>query len=103
MEGLSGRVVQHWGDSATFDFAQWNHQCDLVYIDGAHSHEYVVADTLTALNIIAPGGAIVWDDYWPRAGDVAQVLDKWSDLQLFRVPGTRLVVHFSEPSQLLSS
>lgn len=32
-----GKVIQHWGDSATFDFEPWVNRCDLVYVDGAHS------------------------------------------------------------------
>jgi len=40
---------------------------DLIFVDGSHRVEYVVADSRLALEIIAPGGIIVWHDY--RAND----------------------------------
>ncbi len=89
-----GRVVQHWGDSATFDFAPWRGSIDLVYIDGAHSRQYVRADSATALDLVCESGAIVWDDYWRRIEGVQAILDELP-VPLFRVPETRLVVHFA--------
>jgi predicted O-methyltransferase YrrM len=92
----AGVVRQHWGDSATFDFSSWRGGCDLVYIDGAHSEEYVESDTANALEMISPSGAIVWDDYWRLSPGVVTVLhDRRRDLELFRIPGTRLVVHLA--------
>jgi hypothetical protein len=90
----TGRVAQHWGDSATFDFAPWRGTIDLVYVDGAHSHEYVRADSATALDLVSDSGAVVWDDYWRRIRGVQAILDALP-VPLFRVPGTRLVVHFA--------
>jgi len=87
-------VVQHWGDSATFDFAPWRDSIDLVYVDGAHSREYVRADTATAFELVRESGAIVWDDYWRRIDGVRAVLDEVS-AEVFRLPGTRLVAHFA--------
>jgi predicted O-methyltransferase YrrM len=88
----TGRVVQHWGDSATFDFAPWRGSIDLVYVDGAHSPEYVRADSATALGLVRKSGAIVWDDYWRRIHGVQTILEELP-VHLCRVPGTRLVVH----------
>jgi predicted O-methyltransferase YrrM len=88
-----GRVVQHWGDSATFDFAPWRGSVDLVYVDGAHSHEYARADSRTAFELVRDSGAIVWDDYWRRIPGVPAALHELS-VPLFRVPETRLVVYF---------
>lgn len=88
-------VVQHWDDSATFDFSPWQHKCDLVYVDGAHSKAYVGSDTDNAIAMLSDVGAIVWDDYWWRIDGVREVLEHRTDLQLFRVPGTRLVVHMT--------
>ena len=90
----TGRVVQHWGDSATFDFTPWRKSIDLVYVDGAHSREYVRADSATALDLVCDMGAVVWDDYWRRIEGVKAILDELA-LPLLRVPGTRLVVHFA--------
>jgi len=87
-------VVQHWGDSATFDFSRWRGSIDLVYVDGAHSREYVRADSTTAFGLVREPGAIVWDDYWRRVPGVSAALHELS-APLFRVPGTRLVVYFA--------
>jgi len=88
-----GKVIEHVGDSATFDFTPWRGRCDLVYVDGAHSEPYVRSDTANALEMLSERGAIVWDDYWHNVEGVRRVLDARPDLDLHRVPGTRLVVH----------
>jgi methyltransferase family protein len=97
-ESLPGdaEVHQHWGDSAAFDFSSWRGACDLIYIDGAHSEQYVESDTTNALEMISSSGAIVWDDYCRLSLEVVAVLNRLrEDLELFRVPGTRFVVHFA--------
>jgi hypothetical protein len=88
-------IVQHWGDSASFDFSPWDHSCDLIYIDGAHSEPYVRSDTENALKMISSDGVIVWDDYWRESPGTISVLDRLhgDGLRLRRVPGTRLVIH----------
>jgi predicted O-methyltransferase YrrM len=94
-----GRVVQLWGDSASFNFDSWRSRCDLVYVDGAHSRAYVESDTNRALEMLSPAGAIVWDDYWRGIPEVAAVLDQRTDLNIRRVPGTRLVLHLTEAAR----
>ncbi len=37
----TGRITQLWGDSATFDFSPYAGAIDFVYVDGAHTYEYV--------------------------------------------------------------
>jgi predicted O-methyltransferase YrrM len=95
LEGAGG-VRQHWGDSATFDFSDWRGRCDLVYVDGAHSEQYVASDTSNAVEMLSSSGAIVWDDYWRFSPGVVGVLNaRRYDLELCRIPGTRLVVHLA--------
>lgn len=58
------RITQLWGDSATFDYAEYEGKMDLVFVDGSHSYEYVKKDTETALKLLKPeGGIIFWHDY----------------------------------------
>jgi Methyltransferase domain len=90
------RIVQHLGDSAEFDFSRFHNQCDLVYIDGAHSYEYVKNDTEAAFRMVRDGGVIVWDDYWRRVSDVPRYLHTLKYENLFRLPESRLVTWFSE-------
>ena len=97
-----GSVTQHWGDSAKFDFTPWTDAVDLIYVDGAHSDDYVRSDSKNAFAMLRAGGAVVWDDYWRLSPGVSRVLGAMSsERPLYRVPGTRLVV-FLEPSSRLS-
>jgi predicted O-methyltransferase YrrM len=57
-------IVQLEGDSGTFDFSPFKGRMDFVFIDASHTFEYVVNDSLHAIEMLgAGGGAIVWHDY----------------------------------------
>ncbi len=89
-------IIQVWGDSATFDFSPYQKKIDLVFIDGAHSEEYVANDTAKALELIKPqGGWIVWHDA-PYFG-VVKFLKKWIPRQngpVYFIKGTSLAVAY---------
>lgn len=93
--GAPGQIVQHWSDSAVFDFSPLAGRIGLVYVDGAHSREYVEVDSENALTILSELGAIVWDDYSRRWPGVRDVLDERRDMPLYRVPHTRMVVYLT--------
>jgi hypothetical protein len=58
------KIIQLYGDSATFDFSRFNNKMDFVFIDGSHSYEYVLNDSKKALSLLKKGkGVIVWHDY----------------------------------------
>lgn len=59
----SARVTQLQGDSATFDYSPYAGRMDMVFVDGAHSYEYVMSDSRKALEMAAPGALMVWHDY----------------------------------------
>lgn len=85
------KVVQHLGDSATFDFGSLPRP-EVAFIDGSHSYDYVKNDTEKVLRILAPGGIILWHDYRPAWPGVIRYLDERSrDLDLARIDGTSLV------------
>ncbi len=91
----AARIVQLYGDSATFDFAQYEGQMDFVFVDGAHSFTYVLADAATALKLLRPsGGIIFFHDYgtWPGVTRALDKLARESDAfrGLRRVAGTAL-------------
>ncbi|MGH2774309.1 MAG: class I SAM-dependent methyltransferase [Actinomycetota bacterium] len=96
-------IQQHWGDSASFDFSEWDGACDLVYIDGAHSEPYVESDTRHAFEMLSERGAIVWDDYWRQVEGVPNVLHKLAAPRPRRIPGTRLVVHLTPRAEAILS
>jgi hypothetical protein len=66
-----------------------------VYIDGAHSRDYITNDTNVAFELVSDGGVVVWDDYHRFAPDVTAYLNERSDLRLARMPDSRLVVWLS--------
>jgi len=57
--------VEHIGhDSHSFDFSEHEKQFDLVFVDGDHSYEGVVADTRSAFDLLRNDDSIiVWHDY----------------------------------------
>ena len=93
------KVEQHWSDSATFDFTPFKEGCDLVYIDGAHTKEYVERDTQNALSIVSESGAIVWDDYWRQEPGVRDALEAQPIRPLYRLPRTRLVIYLAPKAE----
>jgi hypothetical protein len=70
------KIIQLYGDSATFDFSPFFNMMDFIFIDGSHSYEYVLNDSKQALKLLRNGkGVILWHDYdlW---GGVTKALDK---------------------------
>ena len=65
----TGKITQLYGDSGTFDFSPYYGKVDVMFVDGAHSYEYVLSDTEAAYKMVKPGGLILWHDYdsrwWP--------------------------------------
>lgn len=94
------RIVFLEGDSAKFDFSTFRTTFDLVYIDGAHSYDYVAKDTESAFQIVNDSGVIVWDDYLPGWEGLVRYLHERTDLELYLVPGTRLVLWLSQAAKL---
>src|SRR5205807_7487485 len=92
----ASRIVQHFGDSAEFDFSHFRKHFCMVYIDGAHSFDYVKNDTRKAFDIVRDDGCVVWDDYWRHVPDVPQFLDSAIRPNMFRLPCSRLVAWFSD-------
>jgi hypothetical protein len=90
-----GRIHSLVGDSATFDFSPYAGAIDLVYIDGSHSYSYVKNDTMAALRMLSPNGAIVWDDYPSYPGVYAYLLELGRTMRPrpFHIYETRMVVY----------
>lgn len=89
-----GAIVQHFGDSATFDFAPFEAQMDLVLVDGAHTRDYVRNDSRTALSLLAPDGVIIWDDcHLDHPGVSAALVElRASGPAVERIYGTRFAL-----------
>jgi hypothetical protein len=89
------RIVQLYGDSATFDFSPFYGKMDLVFIDASHSHSYVKSDTESALKMVSDHGIIVWDDYTHYPGIYAYLneLSPSLDRPIMHILDTRLAVY----------
>jgi len=87
------RIHCLYGDSATYDFSRFSGQVDLLFIDGAHSYQYVRNDTLRTLPCCKPGSVIAWHDYG-RVGfnGVSKWLHEFSKQgrAIYRIPGGSL-------------
>ena len=65
-KGLSHRVCQIYCDSRKWDNSNYPADFfDSVLIDGGHESEVVVNDTRKALQVLRPGGLIMWHDFCP--------------------------------------
>jgi predicted O-methyltransferase YrrM len=63
-EGLANKITQLYGDSANFDFTDYDNKMDFVFVDGSHSYEYAKNDTKVALKLLRnTKGIIIWHDY----------------------------------------
>lgn len=90
------KVEQVFGDSKMYDVSSLAGTCDLVFVDGSHAYSYVVSDTEKALELVRPGGLVLWHDYaGPRhCPDVFKALNELATrLPLVRFKGTTIVVY----------
>jgi predicted O-methyltransferase YrrM len=87
------KIHQLFGDSATFDFAEFEDSMDLVLVDGGHEYPNGVADSRTALRLVRPGGVVLWDDFQPYwHGLVRGICDAMETHRLCRLAGTSFAV-----------
>ncbi len=85
---------QLFGDSATFDWSPHFGRAGLVFVDGSHAYDYVIADTDTALRLVADKGMVIWHDYgvWDGVTRALEEIEASRHLGLRHVRGTSLVV-----------
>jgi predicted O-methyltransferase YrrM len=97
------KITQLYGDSKEFDETPFHRRCDLIFVDGSHAYSYVRSDSEKALRMVAPGGIVLWHDYWGRTGttaDVYRYLNRLArELPLLHLHGTSLVA-FRAPTDL---
>ena len=63
---MGNRVCQIYCDSRDWDATNYPADFfDSVLIDGGHQPEVVVSDTHKALQVLRPGGLIMWHDFCP--------------------------------------
>ena len=92
----AGKVTQLFGDSKSIDLSPWKGECDLVFVDGSHAYSYVKSDSERAVDLVRPGGIVLWHDYIGRSHSpgVFQALNELAGrLPLVRIAGTSIVAY----------
>jgi hypothetical protein len=90
------RIHQLYGDSASFNFEPYRSAIDLLFVDGAHSYDYVLNDSRRAHELLRDGrGLILWHDYLTWEGVTKALNELYLTNEAFRglrhVRGTSLV------------
>ena len=62
-EGCDERIVQIIGDSREFQTISHLESVDLAFIDGNHSADAIICDSVNVIRICRVGGVIVWHDF----------------------------------------
>jgi len=88
-QDLRDRVTFLQSDSATFDETTYSGSMDLVFVDGAHSYEYVKSDTEKGWEMLRSGGILAWHDCVANHRDVVRFI-KNSQFSAKLVAGTAL-------------
>jgi hypothetical protein len=72
------KIVQLFGDTATFDFGPYENSMDFVFIDASHAYDYVLNDTRIALKLLRKGkGILIWHDYGHAFEGVTKALNEF--------------------------
>ncbi len=61
-------------DSADFDPMPFSERMDVVFVDGAHSFDYVRNDSEKGWSMVRPGGILIWHDCLPNHPDVVRYI-----------------------------
>ena len=56
------RIVQHAGDTATYDYSVIAEPISYFLVDGSHTYEYAKSDTLASLRLASGPSTLVWHD-----------------------------------------
>lgn len=94
---VADRITQLWGDSARVETPDLDGTMDFVFVDGAHSREYVLSDAAFARRLLGPrGGVVAFHDYgtWDGVTEAVDALaagdPAWRGLRA--VAGTSLAI-----------
>jgi predicted O-methyltransferase YrrM len=93
------RIVQLYGDSQTYDFSAHAGTMDFVFVDATHEYDEVKRDSRSALEVLAPGGLILWHDYQPHFSGLVRALEELNtEVPIMHLGGTSLALHEREPA-----
>jgi len=87
----AARIQQHFGDTATWDFANAG-KPTFFFIDGSHTYEYCKSDSEKAYAVCGGRGVFLWHDCDVVHPGVEQFVTEWRALgrNILRIGGTPL-------------
>lgn len=87
---FSSRIVQHEGDTATYDYSIIRDEVSFFLVDGSHTYEYAKNDTIKAFSVSSTFSTIAWHDCDDTHPGVTRWLGELIDagLQVQRVRDT---------------
>lgn len=90
------KITQLYGDSAEYDFSPYFGKIDFMFVDGAHTYDYVKNDTKVAFQLLNDGkGLVLWHDYGQWEGVTTALNELYLNDGKFRnlkhIEGTSLV------------
>jgi hypothetical protein len=90
---FQNRIRQLFCDSRLFDTGPYRKSMDFVFVDGDHSYDAVKNDTAKALELLRPGGVVIWHDFAGKCPGVIRFLEEFSEKRpLFHIRKTCLAV-----------
>jgi hypothetical protein len=101
---LESRIHRVIG-KASYDLLKEHGTFDLIFVDADHDYESAYRHSVTALNLLAPGGVILWHDYQNRdclhgQGGVPEALDaitRTFGKALVSIEGTMVAIYSEHP------
>jgi hypothetical protein len=82
-DDIRKRIHQRLGDSRSLDLSDLYGKAGLVIIDGGHTYDMCMSDSLNAFKLIRPGGLVLWDDYDPYFPGLRACVDELSRQRTF--------------------
>jgi predicted O-methyltransferase YrrM len=93
---VAHKIQQLYANSLGFDFSPYFGQMDIVFVDGGHHYEAAASDTRNALQMVRPGGFVIWHDFanYGDYNDVTRaVLALVPPKQVMQIDNTELAVY----------
>ena len=88
------KIKQIFSDTKSFDETKLAKQLDFIFIDGANTYSYIKNDTQKALNMLKPGGILLWRNYESKRSDVVKFINEFSQKNtVHHIKGTTFVIY----------
>ena len=93
----ASKIEQIYGNSVEFNHDPLFRTIDFIFVDAGHDYELVRSDSKKALDMLCPGGIIIWHDYhYTQTGVYTWLNELAASIQLSNIQGTSLVCHLSK-------